>query len=295
MMARRADASPRLEQGHAMRRYAVALALVGMMSGASANPFEMPTLRGTTVVPPGTVNGPNWEGFYFGAQLGYSSAGVDFAGATESLVNYILRTFNFDAANLPSRWPLLGRQDVTANNYSAFAGYNFQWDGIILGLEASYFRTSFEATAPSTPLTNVNVTSGTTSYNFTTIAGSASLRVTDYAVLRARAGWTAGIFLPYFTAGLGIGLADYARAATVVGTYVTTNADGSTTNGTINDTYSESKNRALMYGWALGGGLDIALTSYFFVRGEYEYVRFGPIAGITAGISNARVGVGLKF
>jgi opacity protein-like surface antigen len=280
-----------------MRRYAVALALVGMMSGASANPFEtpVPTLRGTTVVPPGVVNGPNWEGFYFGAQLGYSSAGVDFAGATESLVNYILRTFTFDATTTPSRWPLLGRQDVTANNYGIFAGYNVRWDSVILGLEASYFRTSFSADAPSTPLTNVNVTSGTTAYSFATITGNANLRVKDYGVVRARAGWAAGIFMPYFTAGLGIGFADYTRSATAVGTYVTTNTDGSTTNGTINATYSETRNRALMYGWALGGGIDIAFTSYFFVRGEYEYVRFGPIAGITAGISAARIGAGFKF
>jgi opacity protein-like surface antigen len=299
MMARRADANPpsKFVKGHVMRRYIVALALAGLVSEAAANPFDTPTptLRGTTVVPPGAVNGPSWEGFYFGVSYGFSSAGVDFSGATESLVNYILRTFNFDAATTPSRWPMLGRQDVTASNYGAFLGYNVQWDGVILGLEASYFRTSLTSDAPSTPLTNVHVTSGTTSYSFDSITGNASLRVKDYSVVRGRAGWAAGIFMPYFTAGLGIGFADYTRSATVVGTYVTTNTDGTTTNGTINTTYSETKNRALMYGWALGGGIDIAFTPNFFLRGEYEYVRFGPIAGITAGISTARLGVGLKF
>jgi opacity protein-like surface antigen len=275
-----------------MRRYAVALALVGMMSGASANPFDTPTLRGTTIV---SQAPPTWEGFYFGAHAGYSSATVDFAGATKSLVSYILRTFTFDAATTPARWPLLGMNDVTAADFGGFMGYNFQWDGVVLGLEASYVRTAFTTTAPSTPLTNVHVTSGTTSYTFDTITGAATLNMQDYAVFRARAGWAAGIFLPYFTAGLGVGFADYTRSATVSGTYVITNTDGSTTNGTINDTYSETKTRALIYGWAIGGGIDIAFTPNFFMRGEYEYAHFGPLAGITASISAARVGLGVKF
>ena len=36
-----------------------------------------------------------------------------------------------------------------------------------------------------------------------------------------------------------------------------------------------------MYGFTVGGGLDVALTSNIFLRGEFEYVRFAPLADMT--------------
>jgi opacity protein-like surface antigen len=50
-----------------------------------------------------------------------------------------------------------------------------------------------------------------------------------------------------------------------------------------------------MYGFSVGGGLDWALTQNIFLRGEFEYVQFAPIASIMASILSARVGAGFKF
>ena len=65
----------------------------------------------------------------------------------------------------------------------------------------------------------------------------------------------------------------------------------------INYDYSNSaaQNGALLYGFSVGGGLDWALTQNIFLRGEFEYVQFAPIANIVASIVSARVGAGLKF
>jgi outer membrane immunogenic protein len=51
----------------------------------------------------------------------------------------------------------------------------------------------------------------------------------------------------------------------------------------------------LPYGFSVGGGLDWALTQNIFLRGEFEYVQFAPIANIVASILSARVGAGFKF
>ena len=39
----------------------------------------------------------------------------------------------------------------------------------------------------------------------------------------------------------------------------------------------------------------MALTSNIFLRGEYEFIQFVPIANISASISTVRVGAGFKF
>jgi opacity protein-like surface antigen len=46
---------------------------------------------------------------------------------------------------------------------------------------------------------------------------------------------------------------------------------------------------------AIGAGLDFALTRNFFVRAEYEYVYFSPVAGLRLDINTVRVGAGIKF
>jgi outer membrane immunogenic protein len=50
-----------------------------------------------------------------------------------------------------------------------------------------------------------------------------------------------------------------------------------------------------LYGFSVGGGLDVALTPNFFLRGEFEYVQFAPISNNTASISTVRGGAGFKF
>ena len=55
------------------------------------------------------------------------------------------------------------------------------------------------------------------------------------------------------------------------------------------------KNNEWLYGYALGGGLDYALTHHIFVRGEYEYVQFQTVAGVDINVNTVRVGAGIKF
>ena len=63
----------------------------------------------------------------------------------------------------------------------------------------------------------------------------------------------------------------------------------------FNFSNSAGQNGVLLYGFSVGGGLDWAVTQNIFLRGEFEYVQFAPIANIVASIVSARVGAGFKF
>jgi len=43
------------------------------------------------------------------------------------------------------------------------------------------------------------------------------------------------------------------------------------------------------------GGLDVALTRNVFLRAEYEYVQFAPIANLVVDVNSVRGGLGVKF
>ncbi len=144
------------------------------------------------------------------------------------------------------------------------------------------------------------VSAGSTAYTVN-LTGTGQLEITDYASLRARGGWVLGNFLPYGFAGLVIGRGDYGVTSQVYGQGNSATpayfACDTTLPTCANYNYSNgaAQNGAVLYGFSVGGGLDWALTQNIFLRGEFEYVQFAPIANIVASILSARVGAGFKF
>jgi outer membrane immunogenic protein len=124
------------------------------------------------------------------------------------------------------------------------------------------------------------------------LSGSASMRITDYGTLRARAGFQVGNFLPFAMIGMAVGRADLARSATV--TVVQTPVAGGAS-ATVNYSEGDAKNGAFLFGWALGGGVEVMVMPKVFLRAEYELISFNPIWGISAQIQTGRVGLGFKF
>jgi opacity protein-like surface antigen len=130
------------------------------------------------------------------------------------------------------------------------------------------------------------------------------MTITDYGSLRARAGWVFDSFLPYGFAGLALGRGDYAVTSLVFGQQNASTASApiipcnpAVTVTCVDYNYPNSAGRQgiLLYGFSVGGGFDWALTANMFLRAEYEFIQFAEIGGITASISSARVGAGLKF
>ena len=61
------------------------------------------------------------------------------------------------------------------------------------------------------------------------------------------------------------------------------------------NTVGSFQNGAFAYGVATGLGMDIAVTTNLFVRGEFEYIFFAPVNSIQVSLWSARVGAGVKF
>jgi opacity protein-like surface antigen len=254
--------------------------------------------------PPPVTIGPatytRWAGFYFGGQISYSDAQADFSKASEPLVGYSLRDLALETQSMPSSFQVLRNAGANVTGFGGFVGYNSQWEDVVLGVEANYTHSPFTIVANSTPISLV-VPAGTNT-DSVNISATGSLSMTDYGSLRARAGWILGDFLPYAFGGLALGHGSYTVGTLVSGqqaTPPTTLPCNALTNPStcVDFSFPNSTGGSgvLFYGFSVGGGLDVAITSNFFLRGEFEYVQFAPISNITASITTVRGGAGFKF
>jgi opacity protein-like surface antigen len=283
--------SPRKNEGAVMRRLLAAVGLMAAISNASADELLLPTLRGSNDLVPGNPIYLRWSGFYVGGQTGLGIASADFAHATESLIAFSLRELALENQAKPSTWQVLGKADTRGASAGVFAGYNVRYDDVVLGIDVHYNRGSFTATAPEFPIAR-STSAGGNDY-VVQLNGNASLHITEFGGLRVRAGYAVGNLLPYLTGGLAVGRADISRSATASGTETVPTDPPTVTPYSF--TQSESRIGAFIYGWSVGGGIDVMLLPNVFLRGELEYVGFVQTAETNFGLKLGRLGAGFKF
>ncbi|MGA8651822.1 MAG: outer membrane beta-barrel protein [Xanthobacteraceae bacterium] len=278
----------------------------GLLSPAFASDYGIPILRGSEPPAPVVTVGPatftRWSGFYFGGDIGVSSAYSDFSKATPPLVQFSLQHTTVESSDHPSDFQVLGNGSSVTASGGAFLGYNTQWQDLVLGVEATYTHTNLNTTAPSTAVARIFPDVSTA----VGVSASGNLNLTDYGTARGRAGYVVGNLLPYGFIGMAVARASYS---------VTTVADvteGKAVNGNIDYSCagtglstptcqdfsffnSAGQNNALLWGYTVGAGLDWALTPNIFVRGEFEFVQFAPISSIAVSVASGRVGAGFKF
>jgi outer membrane immunogenic protein len=284
-----------------MRRWLVAsgmLVVVGMLTPvtqASAQDFETPTLRGSSPYIPAPPKYMRWQGFYVGGQVGYGSTNMNFSGATESLIAYMLRTLTLENEQQVSRWGVLGKAHPSGTSYGGFVGYNFQFSDAVIGIDVHYNGGNFSGIAPVAPIGRSTTAGGNGYVVF--LDGSGSMRITDFGSARFRAGWVVGNFLPYAMIGVALGRADVTRSARVRGVEtIPCDTEGCTPVTTpFTFSSSDSKTGAFIYGWSAGGGFDMMVMPNVFVRAEFEFLSFSTIQGIESQMSTGRLGAGFKF
>jgi len=281
-----------------MRRLVVAAVLIGFATSALAADYEtdFPTLRGSTPYIPAPPRHVDWSGAYGGGQIGYGSSFMDFSRAGGSITA-------FDSSNAftapfgsVSSWVSLGTDNARGATYGAFIGYNWQWDDLILGLEANYNHTNLFGSATDSQCYNTPAVSGCSSaivlgdgnpYN-ATVTAAAAMRITDYGTARLRAGWVNDNWLPYAMIGLALGRVEISKYATATGTPTGAGAAFTRTEGTVGSPM-------LAWGYSAGLGVDFLLFTNVFVRAEYEFVKFFLVSDFRSQIHNGRLGVGFKF
>jgi opacity protein-like surface antigen len=257
----------------------------------------------------GVVRAPqptyHWGGFYGGAQVGYTSSEINFGTAGSSDVGFLLRDTAIEQDQQISQWTVLSSRSPGSAGAGGFVGYNTEWEDLILGLELNYNRVSLSASSADAITRSftdsTNLPAGHNYFYTVTSGVAASISMHDIAELRARAGWEAGIFLPYVFGGLAVSRANVTSLGTITYSAVDNPtseippltplpdlAGGPLAQGNV-------QNNLIAYGVASGVGVDMALMPNLFIRGELEYTYFAPIAGIHVTLSTARVGVGFKF
>src|ERR1700682_6117419 len=119
-----------------MRRFVLAAMMFGAVTAARpADLSDLPILRGS--VPPSlSATSRNWDGWYVGGQIDYSSADMDFSHAPKSLTNFMLR--NSVLQDPVSQWATLSKNHAQATGFGAFVGRNYQFSDAVLGFEANY-------------------------------------------------------------------------------------------------------------------------------------------------------------
>jgi outer membrane immunogenic protein len=299
-------------KGIVMRRSLISLWLIALMSNAFAADYELPVLRGSTPFVPAPPVYTRWSGYYVGGQLSGSIAGGDFASSVGSLVSYAVR--NSVLESHVSNWTTLPKGDMHGVGFGGFVGYNSQWDEVTLGVEANYTHSSLSKSASDSLsrsfLDNTGAPAGHEYTYDATVAASASVKLTDFATFRARAGWVAGDFMPYGFAGFAVGRVDITRSATVTATrtdsfnivvtdpvtgLTATVPQSITTNVALPGPQTQTQTGAYALGFAGGLGLDVLVKSNMFVRGEWEYVQFPNIKYTNVSINTVRLGAGAKF
>jgi outer membrane immunogenic protein len=256
-----------------MRRIAMAcIAVVALAApGAAQDAFE----RFPTGLEPGEPVYWNWGGFYVGGHIGARSTNIDPGHASSPMLRELAVATGLTEAQLRQLTALSG-SSRQGPSYGAFAGFNQQWEDVVLGVELTYNRAriagDFAGTAyfPSFAAPTF------------VAANQTSIRVDDYGSLRGRAGYVLDRFLPYVAIGIALGRADIRRTTTLTSGF-----------GTV--TASDGKSNAVIAGLSAGFGLDVAITPHIFARAEYEYVYFGLSADTRLTNHAGRLGLGLKF
>ena len=277
-----------------MRHFLIALAMVGSVHGAQAADMpDFPVLRGGySDLPTRTIN---WQGAYIGAQAGYGSGDTKFGGSNSTLTASLLANTLVGSEMGISQWPLGFRNQTGQSEvYGGFAGYNSQWDDVVIGLEMSYMHGKFGGRA-SGDMSRYSLLSDS-NYHSVTSQASSSIAISDIGTFRARAGYAIGGFLPDAFGGLALGQADIVRTA-FVSDFVTA-GPGSTTPANLlgrqlSRGVEDNKYSHLIYGYTAGLGFDMAIVGGLFLRGEWEYIRF--TSQVETSINTVRAGVGYKF
>ena len=280
-----------------MRWLSRVICTVALLACAPAAFADDDALRGS--LPVGPAMFPRWSGFYFGGDAGFGTASGDFSKTTAGPIAFVLRESALENDIGPSSWPVLGGGNNSRAMFGGFVGYNMQWQDLILSLEGDYRQASFSVNASNNPISRVTPPDSGGNTYLVNLAGAGSVDDLNYGTLRARAGWIVGNFMPYGFFGLAVGVANTSVSATVSGIEY---AAGSNSTCTValpcvpfSFTGTSGRTSQVLVGFSVGGGLEVALTRNIFVRGEYEFVQFAPVSGITLDISSAHVGAGFKF
>jgi outer membrane immunogenic protein len=270
---------------------AVAAFGVALTLATTANAADWPDLRPSFIPSAPAISSSRWGGFYGGAHIGHTSMKADFGNALAPVVAQHLRDTALEAQFTPSQWAALPKGSAGDKSYGGLVGYNIDWGDVVIGLEGSYTYNNLQMSASDSIARVVTLSDGTV--DAVTISGSSSIQLRDSVVIKGRAGYVIGQFLPYVSLGVAVGRFDYSTTATT--TVVQTPSGGGGPSTFVFGPTTEARRNVFQAGFAGGAGVDVLITPNIFVRGEWEYVGYAKVHGIKTDTHTGRVGIGVRF
>lgn len=270
-------------------------------SAAPATAADM-GLRGAI---PGAVeplpSQPNWGGLYGGFHFGVGNQQFDMqqAARTEAARQLTGLTYESTTGQTPlSQQILIDPMRTSTAMLGAFFGYQFQIEDFVVGAEIDWMRLTRGQAATGTYVAPSGTLFPSTGFTDSVRqAASVTSRLDEYFTVRGRLGYAFGRVMPYLTGGIAVGRGSttvtYSSAVNRTDTSATDGVDW-TANFTLRNGVRTS-GTAYAFGLAAGAGIEALLSSYLFMRAEYQFVRFNNLAGVPITMHNARLGVAVKY
>jgi outer membrane immunogenic protein len=260
------------------------MTLVAFASGHGALAADLPAPMPVKAPVPAPVPVFSWTGWYGGLSGGYGWGHSD-PGAVITPASFPLPPgFVLDPPAPPPS--SIADPDVKGWLFGAQLGYNFQFDRAVFGVEADISWANIGGSrngAPFSLLIN-NPDDGRID-----AAGRVATRLDWFGTVRGRFGYAFDRLMPYVTGGLAYG--DIKTTVSATASQFDTGVAPAKLLAT-ND-FAASAN-SVHVGYALGAGVDWAVTERWVLRAEYMYLNFGRgsafgIAPITASDSGMNV------
>jgi len=270
-----------------MRKFALtAGVLLALGASAGAADYKRPVYKAPPAPPPPVLT---WNGFYFGANAGYS-----FGRAANRVFDGTVSAVDVG-------------QDVNGWLGGVQAGYNLQFDRMVAGFEADFQFTGERAsrivdggaTRTTVPGGDFNIVSA--------LAATNNYNMPWFSTFRGRLGVVADpSFLLYATGGLAVGEVKYATQNFVTAQLFGPGATGTIPAGapvTVAGTPYEQRQTRL--GWTAGAGAEFKISANWSAKVEYLFLDLGRatyfsgIAGTQSELKFAdhiaRIGVNYAF
>ena len=201
----------------------------------------------------------DWTGFYLGLNAGYGwgQSQTVHVAETDGGVPTAFGSGNF------------GTLDPTGGFGGAQVGYNWQWDHLVLGLEADIQGGSIRDTNTATlPYLSTRSTITVASKNDMDWFGSA----------RARLGYASDRWLVYVTGGFAFGDPKYSYKVTKDVVAVTATSGGPC---------CASASKGSSSGYILGAGAEYALDNNWTLGAEFDYLNFGSVTAAAPEVTSS--------
>lgn len=270
----------------------LALATIVTLAGMTSSAFAADWLRGSF----SGTHQVDWAGIYGGVHAGITSGQTNPRAMAEPLAQNALP--GTVITNTVRDMLVFKETNKAGASFGGFVGMNWQWDDVVLGFEVDYTRANIRANSSISQTASVRPTGTTDEYAIQTNATSRA-RITDWATMRARAGFAMGIFMPFITGGVAFGNID--GRADVSGAWqrydVSSGAPVPYPNPFFSGTFTgQVGRRGIAYGGVVGAGVDMQLFPNTFLRAEWQHVQFASgVQRPNVSLNTARVAGGVKF